>query len=72
MIDLAGTRGIEVVERPILPDELKGFEQMFVTGTTAEVTFVGEAGPWNFEVGYLSRPLAKDYDALINGRLCCL
>jgi branched-chain amino acid aminotransferase len=33
------------------------------------VTFVGAAGPWNFEVGDLSRQLAKDYDDTVNGRL---
>ena len=67
VIDLAGKRGIEVVERAILPGELEGFEQMFVTGTAAEVTFVGEAGPWRFEVGALSRQLAADYAELVIG-----
>jgi branched-chain amino acid aminotransferase len=33
------------------------------------VTFVREVGPWNFEVGDLSRQLAKDYDDLVNGRI---
>ena len=31
-------RGIEVVERAIMPEELEGFEQCFLTGTAAEVT----------------------------------
>jgi branched-chain amino acid aminotransferase len=30
---------------------------------------VREVGPWNFEVGDLSRQLAKDYDDLVNGRI---
>ena len=68
VIDLAKRRGIEVVERAIWPEELEGFEQMFLTGSAAEVTFVGSAGPWSFEVGDLSRQLAKDYDDLVNGR----
>ncbi len=42
---------------------------MFLTGSAAEVAFVGSAGPWNFEVGALSRQLAEDYDDLVNGRL---
>jgi branched-chain amino acid aminotransferase len=42
---------------------------MFITGSAAEVTFIREAGPWNFEVGDLSRQLAKDYDDLVNGRI---
>jgi branched-chain amino acid aminotransferase len=69
VMDLARQRGIEVVERAIWPEELESFEQMFVTGSAAEVTFVGSAGPWTFEVGDLSRQLARDYDDLVNGRL---
>lgn len=67
--DLATKRGIKVVERAIWPEELESFEQMFITGSAAEVTFIREAGPWNFEVGDMSRQLAKDYDDLVNGRL---
>jgi len=69
VMDLARGRGIEVVERTIWPEELESFEQMFLTGSAAEVTFVGSAGPWNFEVGALSKQLAEDYDDLVNGRL---
>ncbi len=69
VMDLARGRGIEVVERTIWPEELESFEQMFLTGSAAEVAFVGSAGPWNFEVGALSRQLAEDYDDLVNGRL---
>ncbi|HZB70390.1 MAG TPA: branched-chain amino acid aminotransferase [Sphingomicrobium sp.] len=69
VIDLARKRGIEVVERAIWPEELEDFEQMFLTGSAAEVTYVSCAGPWNFEIGELSRQLNKDYDDLVNGRL---
>lgn len=69
VMDLARKRGIEVVERAIWPEELESFEQMFLTGSAAEVTFVQQAGPWNFEVGDLSRQLAKDYDDLVYGRI---
>ena len=68
VIDLARKRGIEVEERAIWPEELESFEQMFVTGSAAEVTFVQSAGPWSFEVGDLSRQLARDYDDLVNNR----
>ena len=68
VIDLARNRGVEVIERAIWPEELETFEQMFLTGSAAEVTFVGSAGPWNFEVGDLSRQLACDYEDLVNGR----
>jgi len=69
VMDLARNRGVEVHERAIWPEELESFEQMFLTGSAAEVTCVGSAGPWNFEVGDLSRQLAKDYDDTVNGRL---
>ena len=38
VIDLAKARGIEVIERAIMPEEMAGFEQCFLTGTAAEVT----------------------------------
>jgi branched-chain amino acid aminotransferase len=69
VIDLARQRGIEVHERAIWPDELESFEQMFLTGSAAEVTAVGSVGPWRFEVGDLTRQLDKDYDDLVNGRI---
>ena len=69
VIELARKRGIEVVERPIWPEELEGFEQFFLTGSAAEVTPVAEAGPWSFEVGDLTLQLRQDYLNLANRRL---
>jgi branched-chain amino acid aminotransferase len=69
VMDLARKRGVAVNERAIWPEELESFEQMFLTGSAAEVTFVGSAGPWSFEVGDLSKQLAKDYDDTVNGRI---
>ena len=68
VIDLAQRRGVEVVEKAIWPEELESFEQFFLTGSAAEVTLVQSAGPWNFEIGDLSRQLQRDYDNLVNGR----
>jgi len=67
VIDLAARRGIEVVERVIWPEELEHFEQCFLTGSAAEVTPVGSVGPWQFEVGDLTRQLMTDYAALVRG-----
>ena len=69
IIELAERRGIAVHERAIWPDELESFEQMFLTGSAAEVTPVASAGPWSFEVGDLTRQLDKDYDDLVHGRI---
>ncbi|UUP16327.1 branched-chain amino acid aminotransferase [Nitratireductor thuwali] len=61
VIDLARRRGLEVVERVIMPDELEGFEQCFLCGTAAEVTPVSEIGPYSFQVGEITRLLMNDY-----------
>jgi branched-chain amino acid aminotransferase len=69
VIALARKRGIEVQERVIWPEELESFEQMFLTGSAAEVTPVAEAGPWRFEVGEMTLRLRKDYLDLVHRRI---
>jgi len=69
VIELAGKRGIEVIEKAIWPEELEGFEQFFLTGSAAEVTPVASAGPWSFEVGEMTRMLRKDYLDLAHRRI---
>jgi branched-chain amino acid aminotransferase len=61
VMGLAQKRQIKVIERTIMPDELKTFEQCFIVGTAAEVTPVGEIGPHKFKVGDLTRSLRSDY-----------
>ena len=61
VMSLAQKRQIKVVERAIMPEELKGFDQCFIVGTAAEVTPVGEIGPYKFTVGDLTRTLRSDY-----------
>ena len=56
---------VKVHERHILPEELESFEQCWLTGTAAEVTPVGEIGPYRFEVGELTRRVATDYEKLV-------
>lgn len=65
VIDLARKRGYEVVERAIMPEELDGFEQCFITGTAAEVTPVSEIGPHRFQPGEITKHLLNDYMALV-------
>jgi len=65
VIDLAKRRGYQVVERAIMPEEMAGFEQAFLTGTAAEVTPVSEIGPYKFKVGEITRNLMHDYEALV-------
>ena len=65
VIGLLRERQIRVHERHILPEELEGFQQCWLTGTAAEVTPVGEIGPWRFEVGELAREITAAYEALV-------
>jgi branched-chain amino acid aminotransferase len=56
---------IKVHERHIMPEELEGFEQCWLTGTAAEVTPVGQIGTYNFEVGELTKRVAMEYEKLV-------
>ena len=51
VIELAQARGIEVIERRIMPDELDGFSECFITGTAAEVTAVSRDRPLALQPG---------------------
>ena len=60
---LAKRRGIEVIERRIMPDELSGLPECFITGSAAEVTAVSEIAHWRFTPGAISKQLMEDYTA---------
>jgi branched-chain amino acid aminotransferase len=68
VIELARKRGIKVTERAIMPEELEKADEVFIVGTAAEVTPVGEIGPHNFQVGPLARQLVADYAATVRGK----
>ena len=65
VIDLARARGFDVIERRIMPDEMAGFVECFITGTAAEVTPVSEIGPYKFTVGNMTKTLMEDYMAAV-------
>ena len=65
VIDLAAQRGIEVVERTIMPDELKDATEIFLTGTAAEVTPVGGIDDLKFAVGDITKWMMEDYDKTV-------
>ena len=67
VIELARANDIDVVERVIMPEEFEKTDEVFVTGTAAEVTPVGQVDEYNFQVGSVSRTLMEDYDALARG-----
>ena len=68
VIGLARARGIEVIERAIRPEELTEADEIFVTGTAAEVTPVGRIDDHHFQVGAISRALLEDYEALVRAK----
>jgi branched-chain amino acid aminotransferase len=65
VINLARKRGYELIERTIMPEEMAGFAECFLTGTAAEVTPVSEIGPHTFRVGAITRTLMEDYSNLV-------
>lgn len=65
VIDLAKARGITVVERVIMPEELGSFSECFITGTAAEVTPVSEIGEHKYKPGSISETLLNDYMELV-------
>jgi branched-chain amino acid aminotransferase len=62
-IELARRRGITVNERRIMPEELAGFTECFITGTAAEVTPVSEIADWRFTPAAITQQLMDDYTA---------
>jgi branched-chain amino acid aminotransferase len=64
-IALAHRRNIEVIERRIMPEELSGFSECFITGTAAEITAVSEIADWKFTPGRITQSLMADYTAAV-------
>jgi branched-chain amino acid aminotransferase len=69
VIAIASARGIKVVERHILPDELTGFTECFLTGSAAEVTPVSQIGPYSFKPGALTETLMNAYSDEVRGKV---
>ena len=68
VIKLAQDRGIQTVERIIMPADLSEAAEVFVTGTAAEVTPVSQIGEdLEFQVGSVTKRLIEDYTLLIGG-----
>lgn len=70
IIQLARDLGYTVIERHIKPEELKDAKEVFLTGSAAEVSPVGEIEGVKFTPGDTSMTLVKAYDALVrsNGK----
>jgi branched-chain amino acid aminotransferase len=65
VIGLAKANGFEVIERRIMPEELAKTDEVFLTGTAAEVTPVGQIGEYRFTPGAVCKRLVEAYDGLV-------
>lgn len=66
VMDLARKAGIKVVERHIKPEELANAQEVFLTGTAAEIAPVGAINEHQFTVGPVTKRLIDDYTTLVN------
>jgi len=65
VMGLARKRGYDIVERVVMPEDLKKADEVFVTGTAAEVTPVGQIGDMSFTVGPVTKALMEDFEAMV-------
>ena len=63
VLEMARQRGIDVIERHIKPEELRDAQEVFVTGTAAEVTPVRAIDDLTYQVGVVTRQLMDDFHA---------
>jgi branched-chain amino acid aminotransferase len=66
---LARSKGFEVIERHVRPEELAGFSECFIVGTAAEVTPVARVGEHGFRPGDISLSLMDDFARLVRREL---
>ena len=66
VIEIAKNRGIKVIERKILPEEMTDFSECFLTGTAVEVTPVSEIAEYKFTPGEITKNLMEDYLMFVN------
>ena len=65
VIGLAKEQGYKVIERHIMPDELKGLDECFLTGTAAEITPVSLVGENSFKPGKACEALINAFNAAV-------
>jgi branched-chain amino acid aminotransferase len=65
VMSIARRHQMKVVERAILPDEMKNASEVFLAGTAAEVTPVRAIGTLTFTPGPITETLVREYDHLV-------
>ena len=69
VIDIVKSKGIEIRERKINPNELPNFVGCFLTGTAAEVTPVSQIDKYNFTVCNVIKDLSESYQSLVRKKI---
>lgn len=65
VIELAQNMGYSVDVAIVMPEDLKDAQEVFVTGTAAEVTAVGRIDDMTYNVGPITRKIRDAYAALV-------
>lgn len=68
VIDLARELGYTLEEDHITVDDLKKADEVFITGTAAEVTAIGKIDSVVYSVGPVTRALREAYENLVRGK----
>lgn len=68
VIQLAKDLKLPIEEARITPEELKKADEVFLTGTAAEVTAVGKIDDTEYKVGPVTRQLRQTYEDLVRSK----
>jgi branched-chain amino acid aminotransferase len=68
VLEIARQKGLKTSVRDIAPEELENVQEVFVTGTAAEITPVGKVGNQKFKVGAITKDLRETYLKIVNGK----
>ena len=69
VIKMATEQGFKITVRHILPDEIKNYDEAFLTGTAAEITPIRSINNVNFKTGdnTTTYKFMSDFSELVNG-----
>lgn len=68
VIDLARELGYTLEEDHITMEDLRAADEVFITGTAAEVTAIGKIDDVTYSVGPITKALRDAYEALVRGK----
>lgn len=68
VIKLARDLGLTVEETVIMPEDLANVQEVFVTGTAAEITPVGRIDKQDYATGKVTKQLIEAYSDLVRGK----